>query len=435
MNTNNDMKHNSLLTLALALVLTGTASAKSVNLSLTRLDDITGTPGRPATLTGCVKSSAAISGYTITVLLDGNDFYTEDIDQTFTAGKSIDFEVDLPALDDPIRGTLTATVTPLEGDTETSESDNTATCNILLRKTRFTHNVVVEEATGTWCQFCPRGLVGMNYMTETYPDRFIGIGVHYNDKYAVSAYTTFVGALSTGLPGCRMDRHEAFDPNKDELEKRFKKEDTRADAEVISIGADIKTVDDVYEVTATANVHFAYNMTGADFRVVFVVTEDGIVDMQSNRYAYGDIGTCGGFEKMSNPCEVGLPDVARALEPQYQGNRYSLPKQIVYGETYSYTRTFQLPAGTGDPSNLHIIALIVDMKTSDYSLVNAKKVAFSQATGIQDLWNSGTPELQNSTNPQLHDSAPCYDLSGRIINDPARHHGIVIQGGKKYFIK
>ena len=38
---------------------------------------------------------------------------------------------------------------------------------------------VVEEGTGTWCGWCVRGIVALEYMRENYPDKFIGIGVHY----------------------------------------------------------------------------------------------------------------------------------------------------------------------------------------------------------------------------------------------------------------
>lgn len=38
-------------------------------------------------------------------------------------------------------------------------------------------NVVVEEGTGTWCGYCPRGTVAIKRMNEKYPDQFIGIAV------------------------------------------------------------------------------------------------------------------------------------------------------------------------------------------------------------------------------------------------------------------
>lgn len=41
--------------------------------------------------------------------------------------------------------------------------------------------VWVEEATGTWCGWCPRGEVYMNYLYAKYPEHFVGIAVHQKD--------------------------------------------------------------------------------------------------------------------------------------------------------------------------------------------------------------------------------------------------------------
>ena len=39
----------------------------------------------------------------------------------------------------------------------------------------FVRRSVVEEFTGTWCGHCPRGIVGMERLSEDFGDRFIGI--------------------------------------------------------------------------------------------------------------------------------------------------------------------------------------------------------------------------------------------------------------------
>ena len=41
--------------------------------------------------------------------------------------------------------------------------------------------VVGEEGTGTWCGWCPRGSVAMNWMDEKYYGYWQGIAVHNND--------------------------------------------------------------------------------------------------------------------------------------------------------------------------------------------------------------------------------------------------------------
>mgnify|MGYP004444978287 FL=1 len=42
----------------------------------------------------------------------------------------------------------------------------------------YEKKIVMEELTGTWCGYCPRGIATMEYLHETYGDRFIGISLH-----------------------------------------------------------------------------------------------------------------------------------------------------------------------------------------------------------------------------------------------------------------
>ena len=41
--------------------------------------------------------------------------------------------------------------------------------------------VVGEEATGTWCGWCPRGAVALNWLDKDYYGYFQGIAVHNGD--------------------------------------------------------------------------------------------------------------------------------------------------------------------------------------------------------------------------------------------------------------
>jgi len=71
---------------------------------------------------------------------------------------------------------------------------------------------VVEEFTGTGCPNCPRGIVGMELLRQTYPDRFIGMAIHrYNTSDPM--YPNRYAELSfTGAPQCIIDRKETLDP-------------------------------------------------------------------------------------------------------------------------------------------------------------------------------------------------------------------------------
>lgn len=76
--------------------------------------------------------------------------------------------------------------------------------------------VLMEEFTGTWCGFCPRGLAALEYMAEKYPDKFIGVSFHapgsgkYDELTTVSmaAYPMQVESY----PSARLDRGRSIDP-------------------------------------------------------------------------------------------------------------------------------------------------------------------------------------------------------------------------------
>lgn len=69
--------------------------------------------------------------------------------------------------------------------------------------------VVMEEFTGTWCGWCPRGMVGLEHLEIDYADQFIGISVHNNDPMAISDYDEL---LPSSYPSERLDRQESGDP-------------------------------------------------------------------------------------------------------------------------------------------------------------------------------------------------------------------------------
>ena len=59
--------------------------------------------------------------------------------------------------------------------------------------------ILIEEATGTWCLWCPRGEVYAKEIAKTYPDDVILVSVHGNDPmehepYKVSADFSFYPA-------------------------------------------------------------------------------------------------------------------------------------------------------------------------------------------------------------------------------------------------
>lgn len=68
-----------------------------------------------------------------------------------------------------------------------------------------TKRVVVEDYTGMWCQYCPRGTVVLESLQRRYPADFIGIAIHggsgydplANSSYGTSMTSKWVGGYPT----------------------------------------------------------------------------------------------------------------------------------------------------------------------------------------------------------------------------------------------
>lgn len=91
---------------------------------------------------------------------------------------------------------------------------STAFAQVPDNAVKYDKMVVVEEGTGTWCQWCPRGTATLEYFLHNaeYKDRFIGIAVHYQfkggpDPMATVEMSDYSTALNIpAFPGGRVNR-------------------------------------------------------------------------------------------------------------------------------------------------------------------------------------------------------------------------------------
>ena len=72
-----------------------------------------------------------------------------------------------------------------------------------------TKRVLIEEGTGTWCQWCPRGNVFSDQMTQDYDA--IPIAIHRNDDMEIPGTVSYFAMTNiTGLPNGNIDRTQLF---------------------------------------------------------------------------------------------------------------------------------------------------------------------------------------------------------------------------------
>lgn len=254
---------------------------------------------------------------------------------------------------DPGRHTATFGILEVNGNEDVYTSNNTIGGSYIVMDPMFVRRVVCEEATGTWCSWCPRGIVGMEMMEEEYPGEFIGIAVHSGDEFAPSGFSTMLNKI-TSLPGCIVDRYQSGDPYQD-IHNMFNKD--RAIGSNISMR--ISPVYDDTNIAIHSTVRVSEPRSASTLNFAFIVVEDNVLGAQNNAYS-GSADEMGGWEKLPS---VVFPyyfnEIARAAMPEYAGASY-LDGELIPGEVYEFDYSFSLPASVSNPDNVKIVGLVLD---------------------------------------------------------------------------
>ena len=297
--------------------------------------------------------------------------------------------------------------------------------------------VFVEQATGTWCGFCPRGHVAMDFLDETYPNS-IEVAVHNNDPLANSLYNSGMSSQVEGYPSGLVDRtYNDIDPDLFEAAYLL-----RAEVQAIaSVGVETEYNNVTRELTATITARFARDDENAKFRINAILVEDNVTGSgngwdQVNYYAGGGQGTMGGYQNLPNPVPAAnmvYRHVGRKIYGGWGGTANSIPTNVVAGEEYSYTYTYTIP-NNYDDNELSIVGLIIDQTTGQ--IVNAEESG--SVVSARELTKLGfdfklypNPAL-SETNIALSIEQPgtvsymVYDMTGKQV--AAEYKGQLAQG-------
>lgn len=207
--------------------------------------------------------------------------------------------------------------------------------------------VLVEEGTGTWCQWCPRGDIYGRTLAKDYPGDALFIAIHEGDPMENQEY--FQASGLTGLPNGNIDRTfvSGLDPF-NELPSDMAQQLALIPPAAISVSTTWN--DATREMTMTVTAEFAEDLDG-DYRLAAIVVEDGVTGPspsydQSNSYSGGGNGPMGGYEDLPSPVSASqmvYNHVGRYLAGGYMGDSGSLPPAIMDGETKEYTYNYTLP--------------------------------------------------------------------------------------------
>jgi hypothetical protein len=330
-----------------------------------------------------------IASFDVTYTVDGNNPLTTSYSSLSLAiGDAYDFTCDQP-LSFPAEGSyeVQVTISNINGGDDDDNSNDTLSSTVGVVPYIPEKKVIGEEATGTWCGWCVRGICFMDYMAETYPDTWIGIAVHNGDPMVVPEYDAALPNIIPNFPGYpsgTVDRVGMYDPSEFE-EGYLERIDavSPATCEITNFSWDPAT----REVSFDVESEFVTDVSH-ELRFMAILVEDSVFGTssdwnQSNYYAGGGQGEMCGYESLPNPVpasQMKYDHVARAILDTPYGTEGSLPEDILSGETHSYTYTYTIP----DEWNyywMHFVGALIDMGTGE--ILNANSYP-DEVTGIGD---------------------------------------------------
>lgn len=302
--------------------------------------------------------------------------------------------------------------------------------------THFPRKVVMEECTGAWCGYCPRGIASIKQAYKTYPDNFLAIALHKEDEMYPSnkSYDGIIDQFEF-VPNSFINRLSTFDPSWPQLwDIIFDLKDT-GDA-IITASAYFSKTDSTYVDVDTETI-FGFDDNGSTkYSIAYVILEDSVgpyiqtnyysdpfaeddPDYWMNDWVHKDFQTL-----------VLYNDVARAIYDDYRGTAGSVPEVITEGEKYSYHYSLRLPDNIQNKKNIRVATLLIDGYSGEILNADCTKVVYDpeKASGI------AMPCLSET---RVFD---IYSINGVKIRNKATSlddlpKGIYIINGKKVVVK
>ena len=324
----------------------------------------------PVTIKNKGENNITSVSYTITSNNDPSTATPEvtvpinNIENGATATFDVSFDTS-----EPLRDTRTVTITKVNGQpNDAPAADCVASGNFTVVSFLFTRVPVIEEFTGTWCGWCPRGFVGMETAHEKYGDQVVLIAAHNGDPMVTSDYNPVMNTVS-GFPDARANRATDFDPNPDAIQSSIDQSMLEVPVGMVQVTAQWND-EEMKTIKMDATSKFAFAEENTNYGIAFVLTEDGMKGTssswaQSNYYS----GQSGYPSYMDWWCSQGSKVtgleynfVAVAAWQIASGFSGSVPTSFEAGEVmpFSYTADISTKTLIQDKSKLKVAALLID---------------------------------------------------------------------------
>jgi hypothetical protein len=307
-------------------------------------------------------------------------------------------------------GDVVASVVTVNGTADDNANDDSKTISINPIVPAKGKVVIGEEATGTWCQWCPRGAVALKTMHDKYDGFFQGIAVHNNDPMENPYYDASIASKISGYPSALVDRGAKMDPSA--MGGDFINRIQIAPKGVMDIAAKYDAATKMMSVSVETTIESAIS---GDYRIACVIVEDDVTGTtsgynQSNAYAGGGSGVMGGYEKLPNPvpaAQMVYDHVGRAIAPTFSGLPNAFGASASAGQKFIHNFTFDIDP-SWDLTQMHVVSMFIDKTgmidnggTIHYN--DAIKKAFKDGTSVLASQDLNGPDTRMALQPNPSD--------------------------------
>ena len=432
---------------SMSVLLSGEFPEVSANVS--NLKKIYATAGQecgvPGTITnyGADPINSVAFSYTIDGGAEQSGVLTLDtpIPASFGSAMRVNFPITMP--EEYGTYNLTVKITEINGQPNGGDFQAAAGQVVVIAFVPV-NRPLMEEYTGFWCGYCPRGFIALERMKAKYGNDFVAISFHQGDEIAYVSESNWVNNV-TGLPAAFLNRQYDVDPYYGATNKDFGIDDTWNDLRLEFAPAEINAVASFKEEDSEKNdlivgvtTKFLENHWQDDYRLSFALVGDGMTNPDWNQHSYFGANEGDGnpdwdpFLGNGNVKGLTFNDVALIYDNE-KGIEGTIPTWIEPNKEYNYYFHFDLTAlptraaqvaGIKDgfanweemeaynhlsKDKLRVVVVLTDANTG--AVINSVSTAYPVVSSVKDL--------QIDENATVVETL-YYDMQGRRVSEPVK---------------
>ncbi|MCR5131125.1 MAG: hypothetical protein K6C10_06660 [Prevotella sp.] len=277
----------------------------------------------------------------------------------------------------PGRTARTIKITKVNGVDNANTSSTAQSSGYMITLSEFSpKRTLVEEFTGTWCGWCPRGTTALEMLNEKYPDGVVTIAIHNDDPMTIN-----YGVDAPSFPYGMVNRTTSADPYTGVNGEPFGIADLVEEYNEIPAEASVELGDLTLaangRISVNTKVTFRYNSETAPYALAYVLVADSLTGStrswyQANYYCRPDYKdyymqdpNLRYWAEQSSYVNMAYNHVAIASRDVASGITNSIKAPIVDGATQTHSTVFSLAGNqlTQNINKLSVVAILLNTTT------------------------------------------------------------------------